>query len=165
MKKLIISIFLFVLLPCLYGQTSSNIRVTAIGMAPPGISQKTKARALAFRAAKLECYKKLAIAAGCTNSMEIWTKKYTRFNVFLSGATVISQKYISDHKVEISMEMAKDRLIEQINLARRKLFLEQIAEVNRRIKFVESQIFRLSKNLEGLKLQLKQLEEEKHESI
>jgi polyhydroxyalkanoate synthesis regulator phasin len=143
----------------LEARDDSILRVKALGRASPDITQKTKARAAALRAARVEGYKKLAAAAGFSSTYHLGNKKYIRVEAFLSGAQVVDKRYISDHEVEVTMEIPRAQVIEQFSEVKRKFYEAQISEVKRKIRVVEAQMGELKSKLAELKEQLRKLEE------
>ncbi|MGD2088603.1 MAG: hypothetical protein PVH61_20670 [Candidatus Aminicenantes bacterium] len=148
MKIKYLMIFIIVVCTWLEASTDSVIRVKAVGLASPGISLRTRARAAAFRAAKVEGYRKLAEAAGLAKIFQSGKYNYKEVNAFLKGVRVVSKRYISDYKVEVVMEMKKT-----------DIYHSTISQLKKEIKTIEIHISTLNVRLEKLKEILKTLEE------
>lgn len=147
-KYLLITIIVFS--SWLDADTDSMIRVTAVGRSSTDISSISRARAAAFRAAKIEGYKKLAKAAGRNKDVSF----------FLKGARVVAQKYISDYEVEVVMEMPFNKTIVPSGQAKQNnQYRVEISNLEKEIKTISSQLSTLSRGLEELKKALKALEE------
>ena len=134
------------------------LRVKAIGKASPQVIEKSRARAAALRAAKIECYKKMAAAAGFSQTYQVGNQKYVRVEAFIPGARVVDTKYISDYEVEVTMEIPKAQLVQQVIKVKKNTYEMQISETKREIRAVQDQIQQLNLKLSELKETLKKLE-------
>lgn len=150
MKLKYLWIFLIVFSYCLNAGTNLIIRVTATGRASTNISPASKARAFAFRAAQVEGYKKLAEAVGGNKDVA----------TFLKGARVIAKRYISDHEVEVVMEMPfKQPVAPMDQIKKSDSYLLEISDLKKEIKAFENQISTINSKLENLKKTVEALEE------
>ena len=123
------------------------IRVRAVGLASPGIPSGARARAAALRAAKVEGYKKIARASG----MDIGEE------AFLKGARLVKKTYITDHIVEVVMEMPRS----QSGKSGISSLKKEIKTIETRILNLERRIAKLKKRLELLEQKIKMLEKRK----
>jgi len=134
------------------------LRVKAIGKASPQIIEKSRARAAAFRAAKIEGYKKIATAAGFSQTYQLGNQKYVRVEAFLTGARIVDTRYITDYEVEVTMEIPKSQLVQQVIKVKKNAYEMQISETKHQIRAVQDQIQQLNLKLSELKEMLKKLE-------
>lgn len=148
-------VILFVFYCAVFPETI--LRVKAIGKALVTVTPPAKARILAFRAAKIEAYKKLARAVGVSREFHENGQDSVLVEAFLTGAHVVDKKYISDYEVEVTMEMPKEQLIQQLTQFSKKDI--QLSKLNKEIAVVESQILELNDKLQKLKEIKKKLEE------
>lgn len=139
-------------------QDDVALRVKAIGKASPQVIEKSRARAAALRAAKIECYKKMAAAAGFSQTYQFGNQKYVRVEAFLTGAHVVDTRYITDYEVEVIMEIPKSQLVQQVEKVKKSVCEMQISETKRQIRAVQDQIQQLNLKLSELKEMLKKLE-------
>jgi hypothetical protein len=158
MKVKRLLIFIAVVSFCMAAQDDPVLRVKAIGKASPHIIQKSRARAAAFRAAKIEGYKKMAAAAGFSQTYQLGNQKYVRVEAFLNGVRIVDKRYISDYEVEVIMEIPKAQLVEQVKKVKKSVYEMQISETKREIRAVRDQIQQLNLKLSELKEILKKLE-------
>lgn len=160
MKCRYLLIFIIIFSTWLDAGADSVIKVKAIGRASPNIRPASKARAAAFRAAKVEGYKKLAEAAGFFKISQPGKNKHIKVDTFLKGARVVNKRYISDYKVEVVMEIPLPQLVNQLaEIKKRDFYHSQISQLKREIKSIEAQMSTLNSRFEKLKKMVDALEE------
>jgi len=160
MKYKYLIIFIIFVSTWLDTGANSVVKVKAIGQASPNIRLAAKARAAAFRAAKVEGYKKLAEAAGFFKIFQSGKNKLIKVDAFLKGARVVNKRYISDYKVEVVMEIPLSQLVNQLaEIKKRNFYHSQISQLKREIKIIESQVSTLIRRFEKLKKMVETLEE------
>ena len=147
MKLRYLIIFVFMVCTCAGAEEDLSIRVRATGLASPGVPPGSRARAAAFRAAKVQGYKKLAEAAGFSKIHQTGKNTQIEVNAFLKGARVITKKYISDYEVEVVMEIDK-----------RDIYHSTINRLKMEIKTTEAKISALNRRLQELKTMVQNLE-------
>ncbi|MGD2086954.1 MAG: hypothetical protein PVH61_12295 [Candidatus Aminicenantes bacterium] len=158
MKIKKILILTTVVLFCLAARQDAVLRVKAIGKASPRIIQKSRARAAAYRAATIEAYKKMAAAAGFSQTYQSGNQKYIRVEAFITGALLVDKRYITDYEVEVTMEIPRAQLVQQVKKVKKSVYKKQISETKHEIKAVRDQIQQLTLKLSELKKMLKELE-------
>jgi len=158
-KKILIFFLLFIPL-ALLSQSNEMIRVKAYGKAPLNIKPASKARVLAFRAAKIVGYKKLAQAAGLEKYTKQETREQHKIQAFLKNARVVSKKYISDFEVEIIMEIPVSEVVEKVsNIKKYRFNNSLIRKLKNKIEGIEMKASKINTELAELKKILDKLEE------
>lgn len=116
MKKYAIIMLAVGLLVCnpVFTQDEGIITVTAIGKAKPGESNPGRARVEAQRAAKVEAFRKIALAMGMND------RKNLEIQAFLRGTKVVSQRQISDYETEVVMSVRVADVLVQVSDYERK---------------------------------------------
>jgi len=165
MKGKSILVFILAVSIGLVAKNDSVWRVKAIGKAPPHITQKKQAQVAAFRAAKVEGYKRLATAAGFAHKYQLGNQNVIRIETYLTGAKVIDKRYISDYEVVVIMEMPKKQLNEQLAIVKKKITESNISEIKGKMKEIQAQIQKLNATLLELHERLKKMEEDVNEEI
>ncbi len=154
-KILIFTALLLLLSQVLFCSKGENIlRVTAVGKSSPTITRPEKARAMALRAAKVEGYRELARAAGMEKvyrpnrgaGYRPNSEPGHRVEAFMKGARVVGKRFISDHEVEIIMEIEISEIVD-------------IASLRNRIAFLQKEMSRIRTQLKKAKRTLRKLEE------
>lgn len=161
MKRLILYITFIIFLPLLMISNSGEmLRVKAIGKSSSGITDSSKARILALRAAKVVAYKKLAQSAGLEKFVKEGTKEYVEIQAILKNTKIVEKKYISDHEVEIVMEMPLSDLVDKItNFKKYRFNRSLIDKLTQKIDSMESDLKKMKTGLMELKGILKSLRE------
>jgi hypothetical protein len=153
MKLKIVWLILF--LPfILVSQSGDVLRVNAVGKSSQDIKQGSIARATALRAATLEGYRKIAEKAGLAKTARTGDREYKWAQVFLKGTRIVSKKYISDHEVEIVMEIPVPQLLKNVSGFKEYSSESELVRLTKRIDVLEKEIERVKKELEELKKQL-----------
>ena len=116
MKRVAIGMIVAGLLLCspVFAQDEGTITVTAVGKAKPGETNPGRARVEALRAAKVEAFRKIALAMGMKN------RENREIQAFLRGAKVVSQRQISDYEAEVVMSVQSADVIVQVSEYERK---------------------------------------------
>jgi hypothetical protein len=159
MKTKIIYSILILLLPIyLLSQSDDVLRVTATGKSAEHIIPKSKARAMALRAATLEAYRKIAEKAGLAAVTRTSGLEYKQVQVFLKGARVIHKKYISDHEAEVVMEIPVSQLTRNVKEYKSYIAEKQREQLKKEIRALEMKISILQSQLDVLKKKLEKTE-------
>jgi hypothetical protein len=164
MKKLktILTLMIFFIIS-IFPLSGEMIKVKATGKSPQKITAKSKARIMALRAAKIVGYKKLAQAAGIGKYTKNGTKEYIEIEAFIKNAKITNKNYISDHEVEITMEMPLSDVIEKVSNFRKYRFNKKLLEkLQNKIEDMESNLAKIKtelSKLKGLLLKLKEISE------
>jgi hypothetical protein len=154
-KKILIFICVLSLLnqALVCAQNKNILRVTVVGKSSPKITRPAKARAMALRAARVEGYRALARAAGLekvyrddsgSGQMEERTTA-----AFMKGARMVDKRFISDHEVEVTMEIETADIVQMASGLEKERFKETVIKLRNRIKFLEKE---MSKNRVELKI-------------
>ncbi len=136
------------------------IRVTATGKSSPSIKISSKARIMALRAAKVVGYKQLAKAAGLEKFAKEGTKEYSEIQAFLRNAKIVDKKFISDHEVEITMEVPLSDVIDKaVDIKKYRFNRKLLKNLQKKIGNIETEMSNLGDELAKLKNLLAKLEE------
>lgn len=134
------------------------LKVTASGRASQDIKQVSKARAMAFRAAVLEGYKKIAEKAGLGKITRSGSIEYMYIKAFIKGAKVVSKNYLTDYEVEIVMEISLSQLVKNVSDYKTVHSEHESARVRKKIIVIENKLNSLRSELEELKKKLEEIE-------
>jgi hypothetical protein len=169
LKKILIFISVLPLLSqVLFCSQNENIlRVTAVGKSSPEITQPAKARAMALRAAQIEGYRELARAAGLEKVYRVKSQPGHRVNnveerkieAFMKGARVVGKRFITDHKVEITMEIERSEIIQMAAGLKKERFKKRVTTLRNKIKFLEKEMAKIRAELKKTKSILAKLED------
>ncbi|NIM78201.1 MAG: hypothetical protein GTO20_05375 [Candidatus Aminicenantes bacterium] len=157
-----IPVFIYVLLlvsqVLFCSQNEKILRVNAIGKSSLKITPKSKARAMALRAAKIEGYRELARAAGLERISRENNFEERKIDAFMKGAQVVEKRFISDHEVEITMEIEKAKIIDMASDLKKQLNAT-LAQLKEKIRYLEEKMIKIRMELEELKNILDKLED------
>ena len=161
LKKILIFIYVLSLLARVpvCTQTKNILRVTAVGKSSPEITQPAKARAMALRAAQIEGYRELARAAGLEKVYRENNIEKRKIDAFMKGARVKGKRFITDHKVEITMEIEISAIVQMASGLKKERFKETVTTLKNKIKFLEKEMSKIRAELKKTKDILAKLEE------
>ncbi len=161
LKKILILIYVLSLLArvLVCSQNKNILRVTAMGKSSPGITQPAKARAMALRAAQIEGYRELARAAGLEKVYRVNNVEKRMLDAFMKGARMVGKRFITDHKVEITMEIERSGIIKMAAGLKKERFKKRVTTLRNKIKFLEKEMLKIRTELKRLKNILAKLEE------
>lgn len=160
LKKILIFIYVLSLLTRVLVCNQKNIlRVTVVGKSSPGITQPAKARAMALRAAQIEGYRELARAAGLEKVYRENNVEKRKIDAFMKGARVKGKRFITDHKVEITMEIEKSGIIQMAAGIKKERLKKRVTTLKNKIKFLEKEMSKIRAELKKTKDILAKLEE------
>jgi HAMP domain-containing protein len=152
-------VWLILVLPfILVSQPGDVLRVKAVGKSSQDIKQGSMARAMALRAATLEGYRKIAEQAGLVKTARTGDREYKWAQVFLKGTKIVSKKYISDHEVEIVMEIPISQLEKTAAEFKAYAAEKERTQLKKEIDALEKKINILKSQLEALKKKLEKIE-------
>jgi len=159
MKKFYVIILTFVFFTI--GISSQEIiRVKATGKSSPSIKAASRARTMALRAAKVMGYKQLARAAGLEKFSKEGSKEYSSIQATLKNAKIVETNYISDHEVEVIMEVPLSDVIDTaVEIKKYRFNRKLLGKLQSKIGSIESDMDKLKNELINLKNLLAQLEE------
>lgn len=160
LKKVLIFIYVLPLLTQVLVCNQKNIlRVTVVGKSSPEITQPAKARAMALRAAQIEGYRELARAAGLEKVYRENNVEKRKIDAFMKGARVKGKRFITDHKVEITMEIERSGIIQMAAVLKKERFKKRVTTLRNKIKFLEKEMAKIRAELKKTKDILAKLEE------
>ncbi len=152
-------VWLILVLPfMLVSQSGDVLRVKAVGKSSQDIKPGSKARAMALRAATLEGYRKIAEKAGLAKTARSGSSEYKWAQVFLKGTRIVSKKYISDHEVEIVMEIPIPQMEKTAAEFKTYAAQKKRTQLKKEIQALEKRIDILKSQLEALKKKLEKIE-------
>lgn len=165
LKKILLFIFVLSLLTqvLVCTQNENILRVTAVGKSSPEITRPAKARAMALRAAQIEGYRELARAAGLEkvyrDKNRSGQREERKIGAFMKGARMVGKRFISDHEVEITMEIEIADIVEMASGLEKERFKETVTKLRNKIKFLEKEMSKNRVELKRVKDILDKLEE------
>jgi hypothetical protein len=161
LNKILISIYVLSLLSqaLVCSHKNSRLRVTAVGKSSPKITLPAKARAMAFRAAQIEGYRELARAAGLEKAYRENNVEARKIEAFMKGARVVGKRFISDHEVEITLELEISQIVDLTSGLEKERFKETLTALRNKIAFLEKEMSRIRTGLKNAKNTLDRLKE------
>lgn len=156
MKRFAIGMIVAGLLLCspVFTQEEGIITVTAIGKARAGESNPGRARVEALRAAKVEAFRKIALAMGMKN------RENREIQAFLRGAKVVSQRQISDYEAEVVMSVHAADVFLQVSDYERKNGSRHVrSAMAEELRRLEGEVETLRKKIAALSKQFSEEEE------
>ncbi len=166
LKKIAVFMYVLLLLShvlfCL--QNEKILRVTAVGKSSSNITQKSKARAMALRAAKVEGYRKLAQAAGLERVFRKNNLEERKIDAFMKGAQVVAKRFISDHEVEITMEIEIAKIVDMASDLKKQRLNATLTKLRKKVEYLEGEMSRIRAELKKLKSILNKLDKMEDES-
>lgn len=128
------------------------LRVRVVGKSSLKIISSSKARVMALRAARVEGYRALARAAGLEKAYRDGSSsgrvEKRQTSVFMKGARMVDKRFISDHEVEITMEIEISEIVRAAVGLEKERSKETIAALRNKIALLEKE---MSKNRSELK--------------
>lgn len=159
-----IAVFIYILLlffqVLFCSQKEKILRVTAVGKSSLNITQKSKARAMALRAAKVEGYRKLAQAAGLERVSRENNLEERKIDAFMKGAQVVEKRFISDHEVEITMEIEIAKIVDMASDLKKQRMNATLTKLRKKVESLENEMSRIRAELKKLKSILDKMEVE-----
>lgn len=145
-------------------QNEKILRVTAVGKSSLNITQKSKARAMALRAARVEGYRKLAQAAGLERVFRKNNLEERKIDVFMKGAQVVEKRFISDHEVEITMEIEIAKIVDMASDLKKQRLKTTITKLRKKVEYLEGEMSRIRIELKEIRSILDKLDKMEDES-
>ena len=165
-KKIAVFIYivlLFFQVP-ICSQNEKTLRVTAVGKSSLNITRRSKARAMALRAARVEGYRKLAQAAGMERIFRENNLEERKIDVFMKGAQVVKKQFISDHEVEITMEIEIAKIVDMASDLKKQRLNATITRLRRKVEYLEGEMSRIRTELKEIRSLLDKLDKIEDES-
>jgi hypothetical protein len=161
LKKVLIFIYVLPLLTqvLVCTQNKNILRVTVVGKSSPKITQPAKARAMALRVAQIEGYRELARAAGLEKVYRENNVEERKIEAFMKGARVVGKRFISDHEVEITMEIEISQIVDMASGLKKERFKETLTTLRNKIGSLEDEMLKIRAELKKAKNILAKLEE------
>jgi hypothetical protein len=146
----------FPVLTC--SQNENILRVTAVGKSSLNITQKSKARVMALRAAKVEGYRKLAQAAGLERVFRKNNFEERKIEAFLKDAQVVEKRFISDHEVEITMEIEIAKIFDIASDLKKQRLKTTLTKLRKKVEYLEEEMSRIRTELKEIRSILNKLD-------